>query len=256
MGFAKYQEDIVSRHIADNYRGAAAPPSPPAHPNSEPPMTDLKEFTVSSARPLPVIVLVDVSGSMSIDGKIQALNQSMREMLEALRDEDDLRAEIHVALITFGGHDEVRLHLPLGPASGARWSDLPAAGRTPMGAAFQAARELVEDRGVIPGRAYRPTLVLVSDGQPTDDWKAPLDALLASERGGKAFRMAMGIGADADMAVLSDFLRDPEARVFRADEARQIRRFFRFVTMSVTARSRSANPNVVAKVPPEEEWDL
>ncbi len=219
-------------------------------------MSDLKEFTVSSARPLPVIVLADISGSMSVDGKIQSLNQSIREMLEAFRDEDDLRAEIHVAVITFGGNDEVRLHLPLGPAAGATWSDLPAAGRTPMGAAFRAAMELIEDRNAIPSRAYRPTLILVSDGQPNDEWRAPLDALLASERGGKAFRMAMGIGADADMEVLSEFLHDPEARVFRADDARQIRRFFRFVTMSVTARSRSANPNVAAKAPPEEEWDL
>ena len=68
--------------------------------------------------------------------------------------------------------------------------------------------------------------------------------------------MAMGIGADADLGVLSEFLHDPEACVFRADEARQIRRFFRFVTMTVMARSRSANPNTAAKAPPEEEWDL
>lgn len=215
----------------------------------------LKEFTVSSARPLPVIVLADVSGSMSVDGKIQSLNQSMREMLESFRGEEDLRAEIHVAVITFGGN-QVHRHLPLAPAAGARWTDLPADGNTPMGSAFRAAKELLEDRAAIPGRAYRPTLVLVSDGQPTDEWKAPLDELLASERGGKAFRMALGIGADADMAVLSAFLRDPEARVFRADEARQIRQFFRFVTMSVTGRSRSANPNVAPPAAPGEEWDL
>lgn len=215
----------------------------------------LKEFTVSSARPLPVIVLADVSGSMSVDGKIQSLNQSLREMLESFRGEEDLRAEIHVAVITFGG-DQVRRHLPLAPAAKTSWSDLPAAGNTPMGAAFQAARELIEDRAAIPARAYRPTLVLVSDGQPTDAWEAPLDELLASERGGKAFRMALAIGADADMTVLSRFLRDPEAKVFRADEARQIRQFFRFVTMSVTGRSRSANPNVAPKVEPEEDWDL
>jgi uncharacterized protein YegL len=58
------------------------------------------------------------------------------------------------------------------------------------------------------------------------------------------------------MSVLEAFLHDPEARVFRADEARQIRRFFHIVTMSVTSRSRSANPNVAAKAPPEDEWDL
>ncbi len=78
----------------------------------------------------------------------------------------------------------------------------------------------------------------------------PLAALLQSERGSKAQRMALGIGADADQAVLAAFLHDPEAKVFRADEARQIRRFFRFVTMSVAARSRSANPNAASKTPP------
>src|SRR5580692_3339924 len=121
MGFAKYQEDIVSRHVADNQRGAAAPPSAPAEPGEEGPMTELKEFTVSSARPLPVIVLADVSGSMSEDGKIQSLNQAVREMLEAFRDEDDLRAEIHVAVITFGNR-QARVHLPFEPASATSWT--------------------------------------------------------------------------------------------------------------------------------------
>lgn len=259
MGFAKYGEDIVSRHVADNYRpkvgqAVAAPPRV-ARPDEESPMNKLKDLTVPTARPLPVIVLADISGSMGADGKIQSLNQAMKEMLESFRDEDDLRAEIHVAVITFGG-DDARTHLALTPAANAAWSELPAAGRTPMGAAFAAAKALVEDRDAIPGRAYRPTIVLLSDGEPTDDWQAPLAELLASERGGKAFRMALGIGADARPDVLAAFLHDPAARVFQADEARKIREFFRLVTMSVTSRSRSANPNVAAVVPSEEEWDL
>jgi uncharacterized protein YegL len=218
-------------------------------------MSKLKELTVPGARPLPVIVLADVSGSMNADGKIQSLNHAMKEMLASFKDEDDLRAEIQVAVLTFGG-ESVRPHVPLTSAPHAVWTDHPAAGGTPMGAAFQAARELLEDRNAIPGRAYRPTLVLLSDGQPTGDWKEPLKALLDSERGGKAFRMALGIGADADMEVLSAFLNDPEARVFKADEAGQIRQFFRLVTMSVTGRSRSANPNVAPNVNAAEEWDL
>lgn len=217
-------------------------------------MSKLKEFTVASARPLPVILLTDVSGSMGVDGKIQALNHAVRELIEALRDEADLRAEIHVSVVTFGG--QARVHLPLGPARGASWTDLDAAGGTPMGAALDLAREMVEDTQRIPSRAYRPTIVLVSDGQPTDSWQAPLQALLGSERGGKAFRMALAIGADADHAVLEAFLASPEARVYRADEARQIRQFFQLVTMSVSARSRSANPNSPPPALPSGGWDL
>lgn len=124
-----------------------------------------------------------------------------------------------------------------------------------MGAAFDLARLMVEDRNVVSSRSYRPTVVLVSDGQPTDAWQQPLEAFLASERGGKAFRMALAIGADADHGVLKAFLADPSARVYRADEAKQIRTFFQLVTMSVSSRSRSANPNSAPAIA-DDGWDL
>jgi uncharacterized protein YegL len=259
MGFAKYHEDIVSRFNNDNYgrRPAAVRSSHTPRPKKEVrPMSRLKEFTTQSARPLPVIVLADVSGSMGTDGKIQALNHAVHEMIEAFQDESDLRAEIHVAVITFGG--QARTHLALGPARNASWTDLGASGGTPMGAAFDLARELIEDRNAVSSRAYRPTIVLVSDGQPTPPGSEtePLRKLLESERGGKAFRMALAIGADADHGVLQAFLADPGARVYRADEARQIRQFFQLVTMSVSARSRSANPNSAPVAPPNDGWDL
>ena len=112
-----------------------------------------------------------------------------------------------------------------------------------MGSAFALAHKLLEDKEQIPSRAYRPVLVLVSDGAPTDAWEAPLAALKASERGQKATRFAMAIGADADHDMLAQFANDKEAPVFRADEARDIVRFFRMVTMSVVSRSSSATPD-------------
>lgn len=261
MGWAKFQEDIVSRWINEN-QARVDPKADATHkqrkgtavPEQEKKMSKLKEFIVSSARPLPVIVLADVSGSMGVDGKIEALNYAVREMIEAFQDESDLRAEIRVSVVTFGGQS--RVHLPLGPARDASWCDLGASGGTPMGAAFDLARQMIEDKETVPGRAYRPTIVLVSDGQPTDAWQPQLQALLGSERGGKAFRMALAIGADADQAVLQSFLADPEARVHRADEARQIRQFFQLVTMSVSARSRSANPNSAPVSLSNDGWDL
>ena len=223
-------------------------------PAEERNMSKLKEFTAPGARPLPVLVLADVSGSMGVDGKIQALNHAIREMIGAFQDESDLRAEIHISIVTFGG--QARVHLPLCPAPSATWTDAGATGGTPMGAAFDLAREMADDRNTVPSRAYRPTVVLVSDGEPTDAWQGPLQALLGSERGGKAFRMALAIGADADNNVLQAFLADPTARVYRADEARQIREFFRLVTMSVSARSRSASPNSAPQSLPNSGWDL
>jgi uncharacterized protein YegL len=204
-------------------------------------MSKMKEFTVSSPRPLPVIVLADVSGSMNADGKIDALNASMSEMLSALQEEDDALAEIQVAVVTFGG--EAALHLPLTPAKQVQLTPMRADGRTPLGAALDMTTDLIEDRQQLPARAYRPSVVLISDGLPNDEWQKPLARLLGSERAKKAQRFALAIGPDADLAVLRAFLDSPDGRVFQAHEAREIRKFFRWVTMSVASRSRSAQPD-------------
>lgn len=214
----------------------------------------LKSFTASTARPLPVIVLADTSGSMRDDGKIEALNTSLADMTRAFAEADGPRAEIHLAVITFGGMAQV--HQPLRAASKVSLTPLGADGNTPLGAALDLARAMLEDREQIPGRAYTPALVLVSDGKPNDAWEEALERLLASERAKKAQRFALGIGADADGAMLAKFLANPEAKVLGAADARGIQGFFRWVTMSVTRRSKSAAPNeALSPEPPPVDLD-
>jgi uncharacterized protein YegL len=259
MGLAKYREDDISRRggtssevIKRRVRGGS--PNAPGPTSPQKSMVDaaqtkgstLKDFTVSTPRPLPVILLLDVSGSMSADGKIDALNESVASMLSTFTAEDATRAAIHVAIITFGKKG-ARIHQKLEPVTSVHWTPLEASGGTPLGAALDLATQLIEDHAQVPSRAYRPSLVLVSDGQPTDAWQEPLQTLLAAERAAKAARFAMGIGADADANMLSAFLANDLNRVFMAHEARQIIKFFRWVTMSVTTRSRSAQPDSVVQ---------
>lgn len=211
-----------------------------------------EEFTVSEARPLPVILLLDSSGSMEGD-KINILNAAVREMLQSFAGEDDISASIHVGVIQFGR--TVGWHQPLLPVEEVidQWNDLEASGKTPLGQALTLLQESLDDRSVISSRAYRPTIVLVSDGKPTDDWGGPMAELLASPRASKAARFAMGIGADTDSVVLSQFIDTASgSRVFEAHEAGRIQKFFRFVTMSVTTRTRSGNPNEIVPANPDD----
>jgi len=206
-------------------------------------MVQLKKFQEQTARPLPIIVLADTSGSMSVEGKIEALNKGLKDMITSFASESRLRAEIQVSVITFGGC-QAALNLPLTPAHQLHgFTPLVAEGTTPLGDALSLASGMIEDKDCIPSRAYRPVIVLISDGYPTDDWQAPFARLLNGERSSKATRFAMAIGADADVSMLSDFANDPEAPLFRAENARDIHRFFRAVTMSVSARSQSVTPN-------------
>jgi uncharacterized protein YegL len=184
---------------------------------------------------------------MQEHGKIDALNGAVRSMIQTFQGEDTRLAQIEMAIIAFG-HGSAWIHRELQPVTQDMvWQDMEAKGRTPMGAALSLAHEMLEDRNRVSSRAYAPTLVLVSDGVPTDEWKEPLEQLLSSERASKAARFAMAIGDDADVAMLKQFLADPYGEVYMAHEARQIVQFFQQVTMSVSLRSRSGNPNAIAQ---------
>ena len=125
-----------------------------------------------------------------------------------------------------------------------------------MGSAFRLATELIEDKGKIPGRAYTPAIILVSDCIPTDrmeDWQKDLENLLNSERTSKAARFTLIIGEDADIEMGKAFIANPDEKVFHAYEASDIQRFFRRITFSVESRSRSTNPN---RIQPTETDDF
>jgi len=224
-------------------------------------MSGLKEFARTTARPLPVIILADTSGSMSVENKIGVMNSALNEMFDAFSQEKRLRAEIQVCLITFGGeHAEETLPLTAAHKIESLLS-LNATGRTPMGGAFELAFELLEDKELIPSRAYRPVVILVSDGHPNDyGWKESFDKLCSSERAKKATRLAMAIGNDADEEMLQKFTNDLEAPLFKAQDVRDIQNFFRAVTMSVSNHSINSNPNAALNfsVPEisEDELDL
>jgi uncharacterized protein YegL len=213
---------------------------------------------VQRALPLPVLVLADISGSMGEHGKIQTLNTAIAAMIRDFSAADATNGEITVGVIAFGD-DQARVHLSVQPASVIRWSDLAPAGNTPLGKAFDLARAVLEDEEAVPRRAYPPTLVLVSDGRPTDKWEGPLDDLLASPRGAKAVRLAVAVGSEAgsqSYRVLERFISNPAIPVVTAGEVDRLKHFFSWVATSVTTRARSARPDDLSSFDPDELYDL
>jgi Uncharacterized protein encoded in toxicity protection region of plasmid R478, contains von Willebrand factor (vWF) domain len=219
----------------------------------------LNDFIVKEARPLPVFILADVSGSMEGE-KIRLLNTSIREMISSLAGIDDLRGRFQVGIITFG--EEVKIHQPLSDVDAITLTEMRASGRTPMGEAFNIITSIIEDKDQISSRAYTPTIVLVSDGLPTDfnghsngtmseylEWEA-LKQLHAAPRASKCLRLAMGIGSDADINMLKAYINNPDIPVIRSKAAAGISNFFKWVTMSTVSRMSSADPNAALSMLP------
>jgi uncharacterized protein YegL len=194
-------------------------------------LMSLSDFVPSPVRSLPVVVLADVSGSMSGRGKLAAQSQSIAEMIDAFSTDDATRGAVQLAVITFGGQ-AAEVVVPLRAIADITWDPgtLAARGKTPWGAAIALAQDVVD--GLVEP-TFQPTIVMTSDGMPTDAWEPLLERFLSSRRGAQSHRYAIAIGEDADAAILERFAGDSE-RVLAAGDAAEIVEYFRRITMSVT----------------------
>ena len=119
-----------------------------------------------------------------------------------------------------------------------KWQDLGAAGITSMGKAlFMVAEEL--KMPPMTDRALPPVLVMLSDGQPTDDFEEGLKALMDLPWGQKSVRVAIGIGQDANNDVLQKFIGHIEMPVLQANNPDALVQCIRWVSTVVLGAASS-----------------
>ena len=209
-------------------------------------------------RPLHFIFLADCSTSMS-GGKIQALNHAIREAIPHMREvaKGNPNAEVLVRAIRFSAGAQWHVSQATN-VDEFEWTDLSAYGMTDMGRALLLVTEALKISSM-PERALPPVLVLVSDGQPTDDFKGGLQALMAEPWGKKAVRLAIAIGEDADTGVLQDFIGHTEIQPLQANNAEDLVNYIRWASTAVLqaasapasqASSAPAGVNVPLPSPP------
>jgi len=192
-----------------------------------------------ATRPLHFIWIADCSGSMGVDGKIQALNNAIREAIPHMQEvaEENPNAEVLVRALKFSTGAQWHISQPTAIAD-FKWENLDADGVTDLG---QALRMTAEQLRIPPmtDRALPPVLVLISDGQPTDDFNAGLKALLDEPWGKKAVRVAIAIGEDADHEVLQKFIGNPEFKPLQANNPEALKNKIKW-TSTVVLKAASA----------------
>ncbi|MDQ1593126.1 MAG: hypothetical protein QOG71_3753 [Pyrinomonadaceae bacterium] len=192
-----------------------------------------------ATRPLHFIWMADCSGSMAVDGKIQSLNTAIKEAIPNMQTvaDENPNAQVLVRAIKFSSGAQWHVSQPTEVAD-FKWDDLTAEGVTDMGRALS----LVAEQLAIPPmteRALPPVLVLISDGQPTDDYASGLKAVMEQPWGRKAVRIAIAIGEDADTEVLQRFIGNPELKPLQANNPESLVKYIKWVSTAVLKSASS-----------------
>lgn len=192
----------------------------------------------------PVCLLLDVSGSMAGD-PVRNLNEGIMKLRDSLISDEQAKKIVELFVVTFGG--VVTPH-PFCTPENFKPSPYTAGGNTPMGEAIVLGLNLVEQRkeqykaqGI---HYYRPWLVVVTDGEPTDagnpKWQDVVEKLTKAETEKKILAWAFGVpGANFDK--LNELLSHQEAgkrRVYQLD-GYDFKNLFQWLSASLSTVSRS-----------------
>lgn len=194
-------------------------------------------------RTMVLFFLVDTSGSMS-GQKIGTVNSAIEEIVPEVKDisETNADAQIKVATLTFSTGARWVDTQPVS-AENFRWNYLDAGGVTDLGEACHQLNEKLSRNEFMSDAtgSFAPAIFLLSDGEPTDNYKKGLDKLKQNNWFKKAIKVAIAIGDDANKTVLADFTGNSEA-VITVHTPEELKKWIQFVSVRASEiGSKSAN---------------
>jgi uncharacterized protein YegL len=162
-------------------------------------------------RQMVLFFIVDTSGSMT-GTKIGTVNTAIREVLPELKGIGGSDVDLKIACLKFSCGCSW-MHTSPVPAENFQWNNLSADGETDFGAACkELSDKLSRDKFLAaPSASVAPAIILMSDGEPTDDYKKRLSELRENKWYKYAIKVAVAIGEDANIDVLKEFTGNIEA---------------------------------------------
>lgn len=213
-------------------------------------MSDLLAAVPIPRRTMVLFFLVDTSGSMNGD-KIGAVNEAIREVIPEIKDisAENADALIKIAVLSFSSGARWLYERPV-DSDQFVWNNLDAGGLTDMGVAFNMLNEKLSRTQFMSDAigSYAPAIFMMSDGEPTDEYKKGLEELRKNKWFKVAIKVAVAIGADANTGILKEFTGNEEC-VLTVRSPQSLRKMIRFA--SVTASQIGSKSSGVGVDVPE-----
>lgn len=187
-------------------------------------------------RIMPVFFLIDTSGSMA--GKnIGAVNSAIEEIIPDLRhlSESQADSEIRLAVMQFSSDCEWVTPSLMPLDSFDDWVPLQAGGLTELGQALEELNNKLSKNGFLDRTSassgyYAPVIILLTDGEPTDDYMNPLKKLQENKWYQSALKIAIAVG-EANKEVLKRVVKNIEL-VINVDNISQLKKIIRFIAVT------------------------
>lgn len=201
----------------------------------------------------PLVLVLDCSGSMLEDNKVSLLNEGLKT-LEAELKSDPIAARCgRVLVISFGGDNNVEMMGDWTDAMDFTAPTLMAGGLTPLGAAMRCALDEIESQKKqmrSAGVSYkRPIVMLLSDGEPTDEWQQVAAECKSAETAHKVNVMPIGIGSQANKKILAEFSNKGALNL----SGLKFKELFIWLSRSIQAVSRATTGGTV-QLNPVDSW--
>jgi len=197
------------------------------------------DFGSTDTRRMPVYLLLDVSGSMA-GAAIQAVEQGVQLLHNELLAQPQAVEMVNLSVITFAS--SANQVVPLTPITNFTPPPLSAGGMTAMGDAFRTLGQAL-DSEIVPNSPtkkgdFKPLVFLLTDGEPTDNWEAELNALQGRAEKKPGTMIALGCGDGVNTTTLQQIT----SMVLLMTDVTpdNLRAFFLWVSQSVTTASQSA----------------
>lgn len=192
-------------------------------------------------RQMVLFFIVDCSGSM-MGTKITAVNQAVRDVLPELQDAGGSDVDLKVACLKFSTGCEWMYPTPIASEKFS-WQELQADGVTDFGTACEELSKKLSRNEFLnaPSASVAPALFLMSDGEPTDDYKSGLEKLHGNNWFKNAIKVAVAIGDDANKDVLKEFTGNIEA-VITVHTPEALKKWIRAVSVTSSKIGSRSQP--------------